>query len=90
MTKRTYGSSLHHSRTLTEKYCGLRGKVVEKIEHEFEDGILYLHVRFSDKTELCWRIAARMTIDQADLSDWKTGNFGHLKVFVRNERDRGR
>jgi hypothetical protein len=90
MTKRTYASSLRHSRTLTEKYLGLRGKVVEKIEHEFEEGMLYLHVRFSDKTELCWRIASRMTIEQADLSDWRTGNFGQLKVFVRNERDRGR
>jgi hypothetical protein len=28
-------------------------------------------------------------IEEADLSDWKSGSFKKLKVFVRNERDRG-
>jgi hypothetical protein len=70
-------------------YGGLRGKVVDRVEHEFEEGVLFLHVRFTDKTELCWRIAARMTIERADISDWKTGNLEQLRVFVRNDRDRG-
>jgi hypothetical protein len=70
-------------------YGGLRGKVVDRVEHEFEEGLLYVHVRFTDKTELCWRIAARMTIERADISDWKTGNLEQLRVFVRNDRDRG-
>lgn len=69
-------------------YRGLRGKVVDSVEHEFEEGILYVHVRFTDKTELCWRIATRMTIEEVDLSDWKSGNFKQLRVFVRNHRDR--
>ena len=71
-----------------QRYRGLRGKVVDSVEHEFEEGILYVHIRFTDKTELCWRIAARMTIEQVDLSDWKSGNFKQLRVFVRNQRDR--
>ena len=29
-----------------------------------------------------------MTIEEADLSDWKSGNFERVRVFVRNERDR--
>jgi hypothetical protein len=70
------------------QYRGLRGKVIDWIEHEFEEGLLYIHIRFSDKTELCWRITTRMTIEQGDLADWKSGNFKQLKVFVRNERDR--
>jgi hypothetical protein len=70
-------------------YGGLQGKVVDRVEHEFEEGVLFLHVRFTDKTELCWRIAARMTIERADISDWKTGNLEQLRVFVRNDRDRG-
>jgi len=72
----------------TRAYRGLRGKIVEQAEHEFEEGILFLHIRFTDKTELCGQITTRMTIEKADLADWKTGDFKQLKVFVRNESDR--
>jgi hypothetical protein len=70
------------------RYRGLHGKVVDWVEHKFEEGLLYIHVRFADKTELCWRIATRMTIEEGDLSDWKSGGFNQLRVFVKNERDR--
>jgi hypothetical protein len=70
------------------QYREVHGKVVEWVEHRFEEGLLYIHVRFVDRTELCWRIATRMTIEEADLSDWKSGDFEQLRVFVRNERDR--
>jgi hypothetical protein len=70
------------------QYRGLHGKVVDWVEHKFEEGLLYIHVRFLDKTELCWRIATRMTIEEGDLSDWKSGDFEQLRVFVRNQRDR--
>ena len=70
------------------RYTGLHGKVVDWVEHSFEEGLLYLHVRFTDKTELCWQIATRMTIEEGDLSDWKSGDFKQLRVFVRDERDR--
>ena len=73
---------------LGRRYRGLQGKVVELVEHRFEEGLLYIHVRFADKTELCWRIATRMTIEESDLSDWKSGDFEQLRVFVRNHRDR--
>ncbi len=78
------------SRSFTpgRRYPGLRGKVVGWVEHKFEEGLLYLHVRFTDKTELCWRISTRMTIEEADLSNWKSGDFEQLGVFVRDERDR--
>jgi hypothetical protein len=70
------------------QYRGLRGKIVDWVEHKFEQGLLYIHVRFVDKTELCWRIATRMTIEESDLADWTSGDFKQLRVFVRNERDR--
>ena len=70
------------------QYRGLRGKVVDWVEHKFEEGRLYINVRFLDKTELCWRIATRMTIEEGDLSDWKSGDFEQMRVFVKNERDR--
>jgi len=70
------------------QYRGLHGKVVDWAEHRFEEGLLYIHVRFVDKTELCWRISTRMTIEESDLSYWKSGDFEQLRVFVKNERDR--
>jgi hypothetical protein len=70
------------------QYRGLHGKVVDWVEHKFEEGLLYIHVRFVDKTELCWRIATRMTIEESDLSDWKSGDFKQIRVFASNERDR--
>ena len=71
-----------------KQYRGLRGKVIDWVEHEFEEGLLYIHVRFSDKTELCWRITTCMTIEQGDLADWASGDFKQLRVFTRNEQDR--
>jgi len=69
-------------------YPELRGKFVEHVEHRFEEGILFLHVRFTDNTELCWRITTGLTIEKADLADWKSGNLKQLKIFVRHEKDR--
>ena len=70
------------------RYRGVQGKVVHWVEHSFEEGLLYINVRFTDKTELCWRIATRMTIEESDLADWTSGDFQQLRVFVRNERGR--
>jgi len=70
------------------QYRGVRGKVVDWVEHRFEEGLLYIHIRFVDKTELCWRVATHMMIEEGDLGDWKSGDFKRLRVFVRNQRDR--
>lgn len=70
------------------QYGGLKGKVIDRVEHEFEEGLLYIHIHFVDKTELCWRITTRMIIERGDLGDWTSGDFKQLGVFVRNERDR--
>ena len=70
------------------RYRGLQGKVVDWVEHQFEEGILYINVRFTDKSELSWRVSTRMTIEEADVADWTSGDFKQLRVFVRNERDR--
>jgi len=70
------------------QYRALKEKVIDWVEHEFEEGLLYIHIRFTDKTELCWRITTRMTIERSDLADWTSGDFKQLAVFVRNERDR--
>lgn len=70
------------------RYRGVQGKVVHWVEDSFEECLLYIHVRFTDKTELAWRIATRMTIEESDLADSTSGDFKQLRVFVRNEHDR--
>jgi hypothetical protein len=87
--KPTFSSALHAPQFIPgRQYRGVQGKVVERVEHKFEEGVLYIQVRFADKTELSWRIATRMTIEEADLADWTSGDFKLLRVFIRNERDR--
>src|SRR5450631_3799319 len=54
-------------------------------DHQFEEGILYIRVRFTDMTELCWRITTSTLLAEADLSDWEGGNFRQLRVFAQNE-----
>jgi hypothetical protein len=87
MTKQKPASPDSPSSSPGRRYPGLHGKVVDWVEHKFEEGLLYLHVRFTDRTELCWRITTRMTIEEADLSNWKSGDFEQLCVFVSDERD---
>jgi hypothetical protein len=70
------------------QYRGVEGKVVQWVEHKFEEELLYIHVRITGETELSWRIATMMMIEEADLSDWTSGDFKQLRTFVRNERDR--
>jgi hypothetical protein len=71
------------------RYPGVHGKVVDWVEHVFEEGMLYVRVRFVDKTELCWVLQTAHVILEADLSDWKTGNCKQLRLFVENESDWG-
>ena len=71
-----------------QRYRGVQGKIVEWAEHTFEEGCLYISVRFTDKTELCWRISTRISIEEGDLVDWTSGDCKQTRVFVRNEHDR--
>jgi hypothetical protein len=70
-----------------KQYPGVHGKVVDWAEHKFEEGMLFIHVRFTDQTELCWTIRTASVIQVADLSDWKTGDFRQLWVYVQGESD---
>jgi hypothetical protein len=70
-----------------KQYPGVRGKVVDWAEHVFEEGMLYVRVRFTDQTELCWVLETAHVILEADLTDWKTGDGKQLAIYVKNESD---
>ena len=36
-----------------KQYPGVNGKVVDRVEHKFEEGLLFIDIRFVDKTALC-------------------------------------
>ena len=68
-----------------KQYPGVKGKIVDWAEHVFEEGMLYVRVRFTDQTELCWVLQTAHVILEADLTDWSTGDSKQLAVYVRNE-----
>src|SRR5580700_992559 len=68
-----------------KQYLGVHGKIVDWAEHVFEEGMLYVRVRFTDKTELCWSLQTAHVLREADLSDWKTGDYEQLKLYAENE-----
>jgi hypothetical protein len=68
------------------QYPDVRGKVVDWVEHEFEEGTLYIHVRFQDRTELTYTLGCRLFIEEAVLGDLSTGNFKTIREFVFNEQ----
>ena len=69
------------------RYPGIRGKVVAWAEHVFDAGMLYVRVRFTDQTELCWKLQTRHVIVEADLANWESGDFQQLAVYAENETD---
>lgn len=67
------------------EFLGLKGKVVKRVEiGEGEDHDLYIHVRFRDETELCFWLTPRIVIEEADLGDWKSGDFVQKRAFIQS------
>jgi len=71
------------------EFPGLKGKVVKRVEiGKGEDRDLYIHVRFRDKTELCFWLTSRIVIEEADLGDWKSGDFIQKHAFIQTNKKR--
>ena len=70
-----------------KQYPGAHGRVVDWVEHKFEQGILFIDIQFVDKAALSWSIGAAIVIQEARLADWKTGDLKLLKRFVQNKSD---
>ncbi len=68
---------------IRRKYPEVHGKVVDFITNSIEDGMLYLTVRFTDKTDFSLRYACDMFVVGADFCDFKTGNFEMIREYMR-------
>lgn len=60
--------------TRGDQFPGVQGKVVKWVDTGEEEGMLFIHVRFTDETELAFTITSKLVIEEADLQDWKTGD----------------
>lgn len=69
-----------------KQYPSVRGKLVDWVEHKFEEGTLYIYIRFQDKTELTFALGCRLVIEEAVLGNLSTGNYKTIKNFVSNEQ----
>ena len=69
---------------LGREFPGLKGKVVHYVHTSFEEDRLYIHVRFMDRTELCFWLSSRIVIEEATLSDWKTGNDVIKRTYIQS------
>jgi hypothetical protein len=68
---------------LRKRYPEVHGKVVDFISHSIEDGMLYISVRFKDKTDFSLRYACDMFVVGADFCDIKTGNLEMIREYMR-------
>jgi hypothetical protein len=49
--------------------------------------MLYIRVRFTAQTELCWVLQTAHVILDADLGDWKSGACKQLVLCAQNESE---
>ncbi len=70
-----------------KQFPGVRGKVVDWVEHKFEEGMLYIHIRFQDRTELTYTLGSRLVIEEAVLGNLSTGNYKTISKYASNEQE---
>lgn len=66
-------------------YRGIRGKTLDFIEHKCEGDVIYLHIRFTDKTEVSFVLGSKPLIKEADLSDISTGDYRLIREYIAYE-----
>ncbi|HEV2297658.1 MAG TPA: hypothetical protein VGR72_03980 [Candidatus Acidoferrales bacterium] len=66
-----------------KKYPEVRGKVVDYITYWFEEGILYVGIRFRDKSDFSLQFSSEITVNGIDLSDVKTGDYEVIREYYR-------
>jgi len=68
---------------LRKRYKEIRGKKVDWIEHTYEEGYLYVGVRFMDGTYFSLDFSPQIVTNEILLSDMSTGDEEILKTYYR-------
>jgi len=68
---------------LRNRYPEIHKKTVDWVSHSVEQGIVYVCIRFMDKTEFSLQFSPQILTDGIDLSDMSTGNFKMIREYYR-------
>ena len=68
---------------LRRRHPEVHGKVVDYINYWFEEGILFVTVRFKDETDFSMEFVPGTLVQAVELSDIKTGDFHLIKQYYR-------
>ena len=72
---------------LRSRYREIHGKVVDWVNYSFEEGSLYVSIRFKDKTDFSLRFSPQIVTDGIDLSDINTGDFKLIREYYRRPNE---
>jgi len=71
---------IHHQSPDLEWKKKMRGG---SLSYSFEDGSLYIAIRFKDKTDFSLRFSPQIVTDGIDLSDMSSGNFKLIREYYK-------
>ncbi len=72
---------------LRKRYKEIRGKKVDWIDHTYEEGSLYVGVRFMDGTYFSLDFSPQIMTDGIEFSDMSSGDEKILKTYYRKDND---
>jgi hypothetical protein len=68
---------------LRRRYKEIRGKKVDWVSHNFEEGFLYVGIRFTDGTYFSLQFSPSIVTDGIEFSDMSSGDDKILKTYYR-------
>ena len=76
----------HHD-WLRNRYKDIHGKRVDWIDHRFDDGWLYVDVRFMDGTYFSLQFSPQIVTEGAEFSDMSSGDDKILREYYRRQHE---
>lgn len=68
---------------LRNQYREIHGKTVDWVNYSFEDGSLYIDIRFKDTSVFSLRFSPQIVTDGIDLSDMSSGTFKLIREYYK-------
>jgi len=68
---------------LRKRYKEIRGKKVDWISHNYEDGLLYVGIRFTDGTYFSLQFSPQIATEGIEFSDMSSGDDVIIREYFR-------
>lgn len=72
---------------LRKWYKEIRGKKVDWVSHTYEEGLLYIGIRFTDGTYFSLQFSPNIVTEGIEFSDISSGDDEIIKVYYRKRDD---